>query len=468
MIHICLLTVVAVPYKGVNVLFITVDCFRADYAGWLNPAMKALTPNMNRLARESVVFKNAISIGSSTPASFPALMTSTYPLMYTDYPRMSSLRTTMASVMKNKGYSTAAFHSNPYVSEMYGYNRGFDTFIDHMGVSSGGAEKKSIVHKLIKNKKLLKRLYVIKEDVKGLFVMPEPPYVRSEVINNEFLSFLEKQDKEPFFAWLHYMDIHHPFMPPMDYYRYSGRTIARMEKIYRGETAPRTKDIALFKSMYSASLRYVDHELGKLFEKLKSVGIWDNTLIILTADHGEEFMDHGDISHKARLYDELIRVPLLIKLPHTSVNTTVDEVVGTINIAPTVADYAGIGDVPGFVGKSMKPLIEGEEWSIRGVISETLTNGGKVSLSFEKGKRIISYRTAEYKYIYNHETQTHEAYDLVEDPQEKVNVYHKEPDMFREYREAVKAHIEFEERTKLSVDMRKIKKLRRALGGAGK
>ncbi len=446
--------------KDLNVLFITIDCFRVDHAGWMYEKSWHLTPYLNEISRKSVIFKNAISAGSSTPASFPALITSTYPLMYSDYPRISSIRKSIAEVLRENGYRTGAFHSNPYLSRSYKYNRGFDIFEDHIKKEKDANEtgKASVIEKT----KL--KMYHVKKDIHSRFKGTDLPYERASTINNDFYSFLNKGTGK-FFAWLHYMDAHHPVIPPQDFCTYSKKDLSSIDKIYRGIHPASDSEIKKIRELYAASIKYIDSEIGNLFEFLKEKNEWDNTVVIITADHGEEFMEHGDFSHKAKMYDELIHVPLMIRIPKLGYRMEIDEPIGTINIAPTVSDMVGIGNISEFTGKSMLPYMErnGETVSEKneGVISETLTMGGKVTLSMETGKYLISYRTKRYKYIFNFETSVAEGYDLVKDPYERHNIFYEERDLFDEHVSAIEKHMYWEKRSRnATIGGEKLKKIK--------
>ena len=449
--------------EKLNVMLITIDCLRADHVSCLGYVRKT-TPNLDNFAKKGVLFTQAIANGSSTPTSFPSIITSTYPLMYPDYPHISKFRTTIVEVLKENGYKTAGFHSNPYTSRYYHYDRGFEVFedflfpqIDEKRVSKG---IKDIIRKNEMLYTFVRKLYKSLSNVKRRIRPISLPYQRASVINQKAISWLEKITSR-FFIWLHYMDTHHPFVPPKQFCNSNTHRIKRAEHILcKNPPVVSQTDLQNIINLYDGTIMYVDHVLGDLFQKLKRLGIFDNTFIIITADHGEEFREHGGFSHTAKLYDELIHVPLILRAPTLPVNIKIDEPVGLLDLAPTILDYLDLPDCKNFKGKSLLPLIIEQEnvWNEEGVISETLTKNGRVVLSMEKGYRVISCRTKNWKYILNEEENKKELYDLENDPYETKNLYDQEKKIARNFEKKIAEHTKMEERMhKKVIEMARIK-----------
>jgi arylsulfatase len=167
--------------------------------------------------------------------------------------------------------------------------------------------------------------------------------------------------------------------------------------------------------LYDTNLRHIDYQIGRLLEYLVREGIYDNTIIIITSDHGEEFMEHGDLFHKEKLYNELIKVPLIIQHPEINKGLTIQKKVSHIDIAPSILDFLGMMEERRYQGKSIFEKIEDEEEDY--VISEA------TSVTFnEKPKRLFSITTGDMKYIYNLHEDTLKKYNLRKDPQEKLGV----------------------------------------------
>lgn len=448
-----------------NVMLITIDCLRADHMSCLGYVRKT-TPNLDNFAKNGVLFTQAIANGSSTPASFPSILTSSYPLMYPDYPYISKFRTTIAEVLKENAYKTAGFHSNPYLSKHYDYNRGFEVFEDFLSSQIDEKRISKGIKNIIRKNEILyafaKKLYKPLLNVERLITPISLPYQKASVINQKAISWLERNTSR-FFIWLHYMDTHHPFVPPKQFCNSNIYTINRAEYILR-KNPPRVTqtDLQNIINHYDGSIMYVDQALGDLFQELKRLDIFDNTFIIITADHGEEFKEHGGFSHIAKLYDELIHVPLVLRAPTLPANIKIDEPISLLDLAPTILDYLDLPDCRNFKGESLLPLIIEEEnaWN-EGVISETLTKDGKVTLSIEEGHRLISYRTKSWKYILNEETNKKELYNLKNNPQETKNLYDQEKEIAKKFEKKIAEHIRMEERMqKKAMEMERIKKIK--------
>ncbi len=439
-----------------NVMLITIDCLRADHVSCLGYSRKT-TPNLDNLAKKGVLFTQAIANGSSTPTSFPSILTSTYPLMYPDYPHISKLRTTIAEVLKQNGYKTAAFHSNPYTSRYYHYDRGFEVFEDFLSPQTDKKRMSKRIGNIIRKNEMLysfvRRLYKPLSSVKRRTSSISLPYKRASVISQKAISWLEKITSE-FFVWLHYMDTHHPFVPPKKFRNANTHQIKRAEYIL-GKNPPIVSqtDLQNIINLYDGTIMYVDRVLGDLFQELKRLEIFDKTFIIITADHGEEFKEHGGFSHTAKLYDELIHVPLLLRAPTLPADIRVDKQVSLLDLAPTILDYLDLPDCKHFKGKSLLPVIrqKKEVWSEQGVISETLTKNGRVMLSIKEGYKVTAFRTKSWKYILNEEEGKKELYNLTNDPHETRNLYDEERGKVRKFEKKVAEHTKMEERMQKKV-----------------
>ena len=439
----------------VNVLLITIDCLRVDHLSCFG-YHKNISPELDSLAKEGVMFTQAITNGPSTPASFPSILSSTYPLMYNDYPKISERRTLISEILKEHGYKTAGFNSNPYLSKYSNYNKGFDFFEDYLSRKSEDISfRKKILNKLREYDSLyaiMKKINNIKKkiDIENKNSPLNLPYQRADRVNADSLAWLE-QNQDGFFLWLHYMDTHHPFYPPKEFSKFNIKQMEEAEKyLIENPDVLDEKILNNLISLYDETIQYVDYCLGKLFLELKNKNLWDSTLIIITADHGEEFKEHGDFSHIAKLYDELIHVPLIIKGSQIQSNISIDNIVSLIDLAPTILDYLHLPPCKKFVGESLLPLILNDNgpYSKKWVISETLRSNGKVSLSIKEGKGIISIRTEGWKYIINEDTKERELYDLNKDPKETINLYTVETERCREYENLIQKHILMEEKAR--------------------
>lgn len=453
--------------KRKNVILITIDSLRASNLSCLGYPVKT-SPYLDKLAKEGILFKNAISCGPDTPTSITPLLTSSYVLTYLmkserlkkfEFGREKELdklsgrnnefeiigaitsefhrnRTTISKVLKLYGYNTAAFHSNAFLSSHFNFRKEFDYLYD----SITSLQKNTIKSKI---EKILNKSMQLKNFVKHVYNKIHSnnvPYDRAEIINKKAISWL-KNHKTDFFIWIHYMDVHFPYKPQKKFQHYfRSKSLNNLEmsilndKITQNDylTKPigmSEEEISTLIDLYNGDIRYVDYSIKSLLEELKRMDILKDTLIVITADHGEQFWEHGEFGHGANLYDELIRVPLIIYNSEYK-NIEIDETVSLLDASPTILDLLGISENKAFQGTSLIHIIKGEKKS-PGVISET----------FGKGKRNISFRTKKWKYILNDTVGQPELYDLESDPKEEKNLAETEGRKAKEFELKIMEHI---------------------------
>ena len=455
-----------------NLILITIDCLRADRLSCLGYS-KQTTPNLDRLASAGVLFPQAISVGATTPPSFVSLFTSTYPLMYGAKLYITDSRTPVAQVLKEHGYHTAGIHSNPWLSPYFGYHRGFDTFDDSY-------QKRHHQSLLSKPRELVKRIIGAEGRLYEflfpiyLTLMRGAYYTKAEVINRKVISWLQANGRENFFLWVHYMDAHEPYLPPSRFIsplkKYRILELDRKARSSPGRLLPR--QVNEFMSIYDSKVSYVDEMIGSLLHTVEQSSISDNTFVVVTADHGQQFLEHGRYGHRHYLYDELIRVPLIIAGPGLE-SQVIGQQVSLLDLAPTILDMLEIEKPRAFLGNSLLPLIsrKGARAGNSEAISETDTTTLLVRAStrwkprFDANHRRISLRTGKWKYIYT-EAEEDELYHLEDDPKETQNVIDIEPEIATELRAKIMAHIEFEEKSAPSEE-ELIKAKVRKLKGSG-
>jgi arylsulfatase A-like enzyme len=435
-----------------NLILITVDCLRADHLGCLGYPERT-TPNLDYLASTGILFSQAISVGSWTATSFIAILTSTYPLMYGGQLRITDSRTTVAQVLKEHGYHTAAFHSNPWLSSYFGYHRGFDTFDSSM--SKIGSESL-----LRKPKELVKRIIGTKGKlyhfISQLYDFMSIHPVGSD-LNRKAVRWL-RDNPSNFFLWLHYMDVHEPYYHP-SFKKFSPFERYHLSKLtYRAIRNPGSlspEEVNKLIHLYDAKISYVDKIIGSLLRTLKPNNMLDNTFVVITADHGQQLMEHGYCSHGGfHLYDELVHVPLIIIGPGLP-SQVISQQVSLLDLAPTILDMLEIEKPRAFLGNSLLPLITGNKVQPGDIqaISETDSTvdaahprSWDARLQLDTHQRVISLRTGKWKYIYNERGQD-ELYHLEDDPKETQNMIDAQPDIATELRAKIMAHIEFEDRS---------------------
>lgn len=487
-----------------NVILITVDCLRADHLSCYGYHKKT-TPNLDRSAKKGILFTQAFSNGPWTPFSFPSILTSTYPLQYPplDF-HLSPERVMLSEILKENGYSTGAFHSNPYLSSFYGYDRGFEVFNDFLFTeerikhlytyaSLAKAQKRmkeklesffgeqNLFYSLLisfyrKGEKIIKRALekAVIEKAYKLLEIDEKCIEDANALIIKAISWL-KNTKKPFFLWIHFMDVRMGYVPPekcLEYFTHFTSSLPDKTKIRRlSEKEYRNQYVAkenfseneqrLMINLYDAEIRYVDEHIKLLLDEIEDMGLFHDTLIIITADHGEEFLEHGDTAHNPKLYDELLHVPLIILYtPELGKNIVIDDLVSLLDLAPTILDILGIKKPEKWLGESLLPLIKGEKRRLdNGIISEVFSNG----------KRKTSYRTKKWKLIFDEEKNGYELYSLEKDIKENNNVAEEMPDIVKDLSFKIDRHISLENKISREIEeIRRIKDSIRKLRATGK
>jgi len=453
----------------VNLILITVDCLRADHLSCLGYSRKT-TPNLDYLAGGGALFTQAISVGPGTPTSFTAMFTSTYPLMYGGKLYITSQRTTMAEVLKEHGYHTAAFHSNPWISSFYGYDRGFDTFDDSIQKwrQKGLLGRPKAIAQRIMDKP--GRFYKFLAQVIYLLYMGTNWFSKTEALSKKALSWLRYHPKNSF-LWIHYMDVHEPYLPLPGFT--SPLKIQRIIQLLAktrnspGSLSPQEKKRLV--DLYDTKISYADKMIGSLLRILKQSSLLDDTFIIITADHGQQLMERNRHGHSHYLYDELIRVPLIIAGPGVK-GQLVSQQISLMDLAPTILDVLKIEKPGSFLGNSLLPLTRGN--GAKAGNSEAISEAespvhrkkvGAGKPRLDANNRRISLRTGKWKYIYTEGGQD-ELYNLEDDPKETRNVVDIEPGVATRLRARITAHIEFEEKTAPGERERIRAKIRRLKG----
>jgi arylsulfatase A-like enzyme/Tfp pilus assembly protein PilF len=360
-----------------NVLIITVDTLRADRVGCYGYA-GGLTPNVDALAKDGVVFERAVAQVPLTWPSHAAIFTGTYPFHngvqdFTGQPLGDRFRT-LAESLKDHGYATGAVVSSFVLDRSWGLARGFESYDD----AFAGEEF------LQKNLGLVER--------------------RAEESVNHALGWLEAHENQPFFFWLHLYDPHSPYNPP---------------EPFRSQYA---------KQPYEGEIAYADSQLGRLFAWLKQApnSLYDNTLIVFLSDHGESLGEHGEREHGFFVYDSTVRVPLVLKPPKSAglAAQRAPDAIETIQVGPTVLELAGMQDPiqKQFQAASLVPLVIGKPHGpVRPAYSETFYPANSFGWS-----PLRSVQTARYHYI---EAPEQELYEHQADPSESNNLAAKDANL---------------------------------------
>lgn len=442
-----------------SILLITVDCLRADHVGCLGYG-RNITPAIDKLAGESLVFSKALVAGSPTYNSFPALLAGRFPLsLGRDLMGLAPGETTLASHLKDQGYRTGAIVAgNPYVSRWMGYDQGFLYFEDFLGpempdtgpepaVGSSHANRTLLrglnrkIQDLANRSATLKAIYQELYFAYGLWAVGRRnrwdyygllnQHPRASRVTDKAIEWLQAVPG-PFFLWLHYMDAHRPYCPPPEALGALGRADISPKKMFKLRNILLRQDLSAKRLMpyredclalYDACISSVDSQLGRLFGALGNRGGLDHTLIVLTADHGEAFLERGERDHHPLLAtQEIINVPLLIRLPRS--RRTVRQVglpFSQIDLLPTILDIGGLPCPPSFAGQSRwAALRDGAAWEDPAITEMVYGYDLSPKRRFNPpGLRLLAATGDRDKLVVNFAKGSEELFDMGADPKER-------------------------------------------------
>jgi arylsulfatase A-like enzyme/uncharacterized membrane protein YbhN (UPF0104 family) len=358
----------AKPAAGGNVLYLVVDTLRADHL----PAYgytAIQTPALDAFAKDAVRFEHAYANASWTRPSFASLMTGRYASSHGVMSKSSSLpdaADTIAEVFSNAGYATGGVVTNYNIAPFFNFQQGFDAYHylapNFLFGASDTAAKLSLLQ-------VMKR---VDEKVRAATGSSRPgsAYQDAEVVNRELLGMVETQ-KAPWFAFVGYMDPHDPYYE----HPYNGVGYSRAAHV-----KPEPSEADKLRKLYDGEIAFWDGHFGALIGELKQRGLYDALTIVVTADHGEEFMEHGGFWHGTTLYDEQLHVPLYVKLPHGErAGTTVSHWVESVDVMPTLLSLAKLPIPSAVQGSDLfrgKPQTFAEESHEGNVLRTTRVQAG--------------------------------------------------------------------------------------------
>jgi len=395
--------------NSLNVILISVDTLRADHLGCYG-YKRETSPNIDALADDSVLFSNVYASSPWTLPSHVSMLTSLHGFhhqVYQDDERMDPVILTLADLLRKNHFFCTAFTGGGFVSSVYGFSKGFDMYQEGEG---GVHRRDAAAHSF----ELVAEWLDTRSQDKNFFLFvhtyqPHDPYVCPEPYKDMFLA----EDAE----WRHINLMGH----------LGGRT-----NLFKPLPDKELQNIV---GLYDGEVRYTDEALvGPFIRKLKQLGLYDRTLIVFTSDHGEEFYDHKSWGHGHQLYDESLRVPLLVKFPGSRFRgTKISTIVSLVDVMPTILETLQV-DVSelSFDGKSLFPIIEGKEnedryfWADIGdnvlnshVPQKRSTNRG--AEKFILNKRYLEEDLSFFGYP-PPATGPVELYDLENDPREEHNI----------------------------------------------
>lgn len=419
-----------------NLVVIVLDTLRPDHLGCYGHT-RDTSPNLDRWAAQSVVFENAQTAAPWTAPSLISLMTSLYPSVHqvaTFYEpgQMNERVTTLAEVLRERGYWTGAFTDGGYAKPQFGLGQGFQTY----PLNSGDTPDQHASN------------------------VANPRRLRNNV--DRTLKWLDEVQEEPFFLFFHTYEIHGLYQPPEEYVKRfrpswdEAAEHAKLEEVKRGWVERKEIDAAglrlllahvehcaaakdmdksgiparmrelgvgsmepermeLWRDLYDAEIRHTDHELERLLARLDSPQLRENTVVVFVSDHGEGFGEHGNIGHGSVLHEENLRVLLMLRAPGVAPQR-VKDVVRTVDVMPTALELLGAAraDLP-LQGRSLTPVLRGDKLPPAPSFSHALSLIGGES-------RLWSVREGDWRLIWDNQANVTRLYDLAKDPLELNDV----------------------------------------------
>jgi arylsulfatase A-like enzyme len=408
------------------VLLITVDSLRADRVDSAesdDTDPTGLTPRIDELAAGGVSCTDAFATGPGTRQSFPGILSSTPPLAHGGYNQFGPDRPAVAERFRSAGFTTGAVHSNAQLATEFGYDRGFDEFRD---LYSGGGSTADTGGSLSDD--LRDRVGAVLSDYPQLYRGVKRIELRLQGINRPYATATHTRERAndwlsdqsgQVFLWVHFMDVHVPYYPPRQFRNEVGcGDVSDTDmgdlwlKLNANPEEITNEELATIEQLYDATVRYVDTEIGHLLEFARRETDGE-VVVAFTSDHGDEFRDHGGLTHSPQLYQELVKVPLVFDLPDTS-GELITSPVSLMDTAPTLLDVVN-GDDEAMWGT---PVTDSER--DRTVFSEVAhpPDGPNDRLAAET--RVTACRTADWTVIQDNARDRIEAYDRTADPTEQT------------------------------------------------
>lgn len=390
----CLPAGISAAQDPASVVLIIIDTVRADHLGCYGYDRET-SPNIDAFSEECVLFRKAVSPAPWTTPAIAGMFTGQFPrvLGYHDEAIVVDEKALcMAEIFKYNGYETAGVISHIFVSAKLGFDQGFDSFDEDNAQGHG--------------------------------------HISSPSVTDKGIAFIDANKDKRFFLFLHYFDPHCDYImhEPYDFYPeyegslHSGQPIEELREHSRYMT---DEDRRYLTALYDSEIRFTDEHIGRLFKHLKDIGIYENLVIVVAADHGEAFLERDDhwIGHTRNVYQELIHVPFMIKTPVSDGGRTVGEWVSLVDFMPTVVGAAGLEVPEGYRYDGLDLLARGTGGAREIVFSETGRWGDQETL--------IGGR---WKILRDRASGSIHLFDLISDPGEFHDVADQEKDVLKRFR----------------------------------
>jgi arylsulfatase A-like enzyme len=393
--------------RGMNLILVCLDTLRWDHLGCYGND-RPVSPNLDELAAKNFLFSRVYAHAPYTPISHAALFTAMLPPvngMRDEGDRISRDIPVMAEILAEQGMATASFNNGGFVSHEFGFHRGFDLYCEVDPLGDRCTDGQGFTGNRLA------------DGSAGSF--------------EEALSWIESMRDQQFFMFLHTFMIHE-YLPPKDLadqfnagckssLKPGREALSRIAVTHVEKHGLPDEDLRFFINMYDATIRAADDMVAELIALLERNGLSDNTIVVITSDHGEEFLEHGSVKHTKSVYEELIRIPLILCVPGMEARKKIETRVSHVDVMPTVLELMAL-PVPGDIqGRSLVPLMEGRTSRDRLIYSETFLPGRteRICIIDQAKKCIKGNANPSLKYP---AAAPFEIYDILEDPLEQNNL----------------------------------------------
>lgn len=417
------------PASRPNVFFLILDSFRQDHMSYYNSDSPCPTPNMDALARDSVAFDNCYPEGLPTVPVRTSWLTGERTLVHRPWQPLTPEDRSMPEILSSEGYLTACFTDcYHYFKPGMNLHRGFRVW-DWVRGQEYDTYRSAPLRKLdlddyCQDTFTPQWRHVIETALKNVeeFETADDHYcARLMRMAGDWLE--DNASQPPIFMWVDSFDPHEPWTPPKEFDRFTDPNYKGKRLVLPpgGPAAEHFSDeeVAFIRGLYAGECAYVDHYVGTFIERLKALGLYDNALIVLIADHGHPLSDHGKfLKGGDRLYNELLKVPFTVHFPGGRfAGKRLDALASFHDVLPTLLDAVGMGNnLDALPGKSLMPVIRGDVERVRDVI---------ISGYYEAPDRCI--RDKVWSYIRRPKGEPDELYNLVEDAAESHNLIDEHP-----------------------------------------
>jgi arylsulfatase A-like enzyme len=440
-----------------NIILLIIDSLRVSNLSCYGYHRKT-TPNIDAIAEQGALFEHAFSVGCWTLPVHASLFTGLFPINHGVTISKDALPEnfpTLARHLQECGYQTVSFSNNAYISHITGLAQGFHLVEDIWRQSNPRGIRRTRMGQVIKflerfgtPAKPIIYLARVLQKIRAVSKRKQNQRDKGARITNEKIQAWFREDRDPnrpFFMFVNYMEPHQPYNPPYPYdrsfmpSRFSPMRVAQVgnnsnviEKIGEGRGQ---EDLEILRALYDGEVNYIDNRIGQLVRYLKSTEILDDTVLVITSDHGDSLGEHNHIGHRMALYEQLVHIPLIIRYPKLfDSSSRVFQCVSLLDLYPTFLELAG-ANVPNESMNGLFSLMHPPSSDERPfIIAENTAPKSQNSVI----ARMV--RSDRYKYIWK-SNHNHELYDIVRDPEELYNLTEAKPQAVEEMHEYLESWI---------------------------